>query len=409
MRLLKVDSIEEARDKLLIPEFEEAIKTEIIDLKNAYGKILAKDLIAQVNVPEFRRSTVDGYAVKAKETMGASESLPVFLDLVGQVEMGANASQTLASGQAIYVPTGGMLPEGADAMVMVEYCEPFDESSIAVYKAVAPGTNLVNAGDDVKKGQVLLKVGRKLKSQEIGVLSSLGLDKVEVFKPLRISIFSSGDELVEAGQALGDGQVYDINTNAIYAEAIEIGMEVVRTGIVRDIEEEIHNTLEAARLDSDIVVISGGSSQGKKDMTGDILDRITDGHVMTRGLALKPGKPSITAFDYKTKTFLFGLPGHPVASLLVFKLLVKWLNKRFFNCDHEYFIEAQMQSTVASDPGKNTCQMLEIEECEDGYKAYPVFGKSGLMTTLTKSQAYTLIDRNKEGLKAGETVRAYVL
>lgn len=409
MKLLKVDSLEEAREKLVIEEFRKKIKKEIIPLRESVGRILAEDIVSKIMVPDFRRSTVDGYAVRARETMGASESLPVFLDLIGEVNMGEDTDLVLGPGQLIYVPTGGMLPEGSDAMVMVEYCEKFDDKSIAVYSAVAPGQSVVNPGDDIKVGDKLISKGRKLKAQDIGVLSSMGYTTVEVYTPLTITIFSSGDEIQEADQELKEGMVYDINTNALYAESLNMGLNVIRTKILRDKEEEIYEGIFHAREYSDIVVISGGSSQGKKDMTGEIINKITNNGLITHGLAIKPGKPTITAYDRESDSFIIGLPGHPVASLLVFKLLVGWLQRYYLGLEDDYYIEAEMQGTAASDPGKLTCQMVSLEDSNKGIKAWPIFGKSGLMTTLTKSQGYTLIDRNKEGLKVGEKVKVFLL
>lgn len=409
MKLLKVDSLEEARAKLMIEAFRKKIKKEILPLREAVGRILAEDIVSKVMVPDFRRSTVDGYAVKAKDTMGASESLPVFLELVGEVNMGQVANLVLKPGQLIYVPTGGMIPEGADAMVMVEYCDKFDDKSIAVYSSVAPGQSIVNPGDDIIVGQKLICKGRKLKAQDIGVLASMGYSDVEVFSPLSITIFSSGDELLEAGQKQKEGMVFDINTNAIFAEAYDMGLKVIRTKILKDNREEIYEGLLNAREYSDIVVISGGSSQGKKDMTGEIIDEITKGGLLTHGIAIKPGKPTISAYDKETDSFIFGLPGHPVASLLVFNLIVGWLLRYYLFLEEDYHVHALMQGSAASDPGKMTCQMVQLEKSSEGYKAWPIFGKSGLMTTLTKSQGYTLIDRNKEGLKVGEKVKVYLL
>lgn len=409
VKLLKVDTLEEARNKLIIDDFKDVFEIEKVKLVDAIGRILAKDLVSSIMVPEFTRSTVDGYAVKASDTMGATDTIPVFLDLDFEVQMGQMAQGEVESGTCAYVPTGGMLPEGADAMVMVEYSEPFGPNQIALYSSVAPGTSLVYAGDDIKKGQTLLKAGRILKAQDLGVISSLGLTTVEVYKPLKVSIFSTGDEILEPGQKLEPGKVFDINTFSLMGEAKISNMEVVRTEVLKDIRSDIEQAIRRALDDSDIVILSGGSSQGKKDMTGQIIDEITKGGTLTLGLAIKPGKPTISAYDKDHKAFIFGLPGHPVASLLIFKLLVNWINKSFLDLEDQVFVEAKMTDRLASDPGKLTCQMVELSYGQEGYLAKPIFGKSALMTTLTKANAYVLIDRNQEGLKVGEKVRAYLL
>lgn len=409
MNFLKVDSLEQAREKLLQKVGEAFVKTEQIDTKDALGRCLAEDVFCPEMVPDFRRSTVDGYAVIAKDTQGAGESIPVFLDIVEEISIGRPALHTLKSGECAYVPTGGMIPDGADAMVMVEYTELFGEKSAAVYSPVSAGRNVVQIGEDAEEGTLLLKRGTVLKAADIGVLASIGKEKTEVFKPWRLTIISTGDELAALGDERKPCEVYDVNTYAIRALAQEEGMEIAEVFVLRDEETLLEETLRHAFTTSDLVAVSGGSSQGKKDMTADIIDKIATPGVWTHGLAIKPGKPTIVGMDEPTGTLLVGLPGHPVAALMVFKLLVVWLKRRIFREEEQKKIPAVMESNVPGAPGRAVCQMVKLIPTENGYAARPVFGKSGLMSTLTQADGYVMMEINQEGLKTGETVYVELL
>ncbi len=404
MRLLTVDTLEDAKDKLWHYIEKMPVDTEEI-VSNLEGRILAEDIVAPLNVPHFRRSTVDGYAVKSIDTQGASESIPTFLRVIGEVEMGEISSHSINPGECVYVPTGGMVPDGADAMVMVEYCESFDSQDIAVYQSSAVGRDVVQIGEDVKVGEVLLKKGTILSPKSIGVLSSIGKNIVKVYRPFTITIISTGDEIRELGKDISDGGVYDINTYALEAEARSKGIVVNSKCVLKDDEKLLRTTVMDAVKTSDIVVTSGGSSKGKKDVTAKVLDEISTSGVLTHGIALRPGKPTITAFDENTNTILIGLPGHPVAALLVFKLLVESLYEKKLGIISDNFeIQATISTNIANSPGRMSAQLVELVREENKYIAIPVLGKSGLMTTLTKSHGYIIMDRNSEGVKQGETV-----
>ncbi len=404
MRLLTVDTLEDAIDKLWryiekMPVHTEDIMTEF------EGRVLAEDIVSPLNVPHFRRSTVDGYAVKAIDTQGASESIPTFLSIVDEVEMGEISDCQISAGECVYVPTGGAVPEGADAMVMVEYCELFDGKEVAVYQSTAVGKDVVQIGEDVKMGEVLLKKGTVLSPKSIGVLASIGRNTVKVYKPFSISIISTGDEIREPGKPIVDGGVYDINTYALASEAKAMGIVVNNKYVLKDDEELLRNTILEESKISDIVVTSGGSSKGKKDMTAKVMGEIASSNILTHGIALRPGKPTITAFDEDSQTILVGLPGHPVAALLVFKLLVATLYETKLEVVKEKFeIQATMATNIANSPGRMSAQLVELTKKDDKYIATPILGKSGLMTTLTKSHGYVIMDRNSEGLRQGETI-----
>ena len=409
MRFLQVDTISGARERLLQEVGDNFLKMETVKLSEAYGKCLAEDIYAEENIPDFRRATVDGYAVKASDTQGAGESVPVFLSVVEEISIGKPALREIKNGECAYVPTGGMIPDGADAMVMVEYTELFDKRDAAVYSSVSAGNGVVQIGEDAKKGELLLSRGTVLHSAQTGVLASLGKHTVKVYAPWHITIISTGDELAEVGEEKGRCQVYDINTHALYALAKEQGMTVDKAFSVKDEDEKIEQALKDALLCSDIVVISGGSSQGKKDMTADIIDKIAEPGVWTHGLALKPGKPTIVGMDKPSGTLLIGLPGHPVAAIMVFQLLLVWLQKNLRGEKEAPGVPAVLSSNIPGAAGRAVCQTVKLEKEENGYRAIPVFGKSGLMHTLTQADGYVLVEADKEGICKGETVYVQLL
>lgn len=409
LRLLTVDTIQEARSKLLAAAESKKQQIEFVDLNQALGRVLASDLISPEPIPAFRRSTVDGYAVKASNTQGVTESIPVFLEVVERIEIGTPAVRLVQPGQCTYVPTGGMIPEGADAVVMVEYCESFDEKSIAVYDSVSPGRNIIGIGEDIQEQALFLKKGARLRPQEIGVLASAGVHTVPVYKPWKITIISTGDELVPAEQKPNPGQIRDINTYVLEAMSYKYGFEVVAKKVLRDERHLLEAEVDKAMKTSDLVVASGGSSQGEKDHTAEVLDQLGSPGVFTHGIALKPGKPTILGYDQPSETVLIGLPGHPAAAMIVFELMAIWLYRNLTHQPAPKEATAAIDSNVASAPGKATCLLVELEEGPSGYTAKPIFGKSGLMTTLSRAHGYTMIETNKEGLKEGETIRVVLL
>lgn len=403
MKLFQVDTLAEARDKVK-NALSGILRTTQLMPEEALGMTLSQDVRACLDVPGFNRSTVDGYAVRASDTAGAGESMPTFLEVTGEISMGTNAVCAISAGQCAYVPTGGMLPPGSDAVVMVEYCENFDQNHVAVYNAVSRGRNIVVRGEDIRTDEVFLKAGTVIGPCEIGAMAAAGVTQAEFYMPPRISVISTGDELVQPGSPLLPGQIYDINTPALSALAKRYGMQVVSQQVVRDEESLLRAAVRNAMETSDIVCISGGSSQGRKDMTMSIIDSLARPGVFTHGLALKPGKPTILGLDETTGTFLAGLPGHPVAAMMVFQLIVAETWNALMGQPAGIRIPARMACNIGCDAGKANCIPVQLFSDETGYIAQPVRGKSGLITTLSRAQGYVLTDHNAEGLKEGEIV-----
>ena len=405
MRLLKVDTLQEAREKLLDAAQKKIPEVVTAGFEECLGRVLAEDLVSRDSIPGFRKSTVDGYAVIAKDTQGVTESIPVFLDVIEEVAIGTQPKNTVNPGHAIYVPTGGMIPEGADAMVMIEYCEKFDDTSIAVYNSVSPGRGVIVEGEDIMSGAEFLKKGKIIRPQEVGVMASAGVTEAKIYKPWTITIVSTGDELVDASVQPAKGQTRDINTYSVSAISRNHGFEIIDRKVLKDDKELLTETIRKAMAESDVVVCSGGSSQGEKDHTADVMDQLSGEGVFTHGIALKPGKPTILGYDNATETILVGLPGHPAAAMLVFELMVIWIYRQLTGQKEPPKTLARITENVAGGAGRSTCLLLELTEGEDGiYNAEPVLGKSGLMTTLTRADGYTLIHGDKEGLKEGELI-----
>jgi len=407
VKLLTVDTIEQAREKIINHVKSWQLKTETACLNNAVNRILAEDLFAVCDIPSFRRSTVDGYAVIASETAGAGESAPFYFKLKGSVLMGKEAGFSVCSGECAYVPTGGMLPAGADAVVMAEYTEDAGEG-IAVYEPAASGSGTAEQGEDFKKGNLLLRRGTCIRPQEIGALSAAGITSVNVFAPIAISIISTGDELAAPEQEPAPGQVRDINTNLLKALAVKHGYSVLSAQVFPDDELQLENAVREAMLTSAIVIISGGSSQGKKDLTADIINKTAKPGIFTHGLAVKPGKPAILGWDEAGKTLLAGLPGHPVSAMMIFELLFGWLNAKN-KIQKDFPVPARVSCNVPGAPGKLTLLpvvLMPDEACS--YYAEPVFGKAGMISTLTQADGYIIIEMNREGLKKGETVMVHL-
>ena len=374
---------------------------ETVGLDRALGRVLAREIRAAQFVPGFDRSTVDGYALRGADTFGCSESIPALLICTGAVEMGKEPAFAVGPGQCAAIPTGGALPKGADAVQMVEYTEDYGGGEIGIVKSVPPGANLIFKGDDVKPGDLVLRKGRRLEPQDIGALAALGVTQVPVVPRLRVGIISTGDELVPPEQDPGPGQVRDVNGPLVAALLAQAGAEAVPLGIVPDREELLREAVEEALAACDCVVLSGGSSVGEKDAAYRIMASL--GEVLCHGVAMKPGKP--TLLGRAGGKPILGLPGHPVAALFTAKLflipLLAWLEGRTWKGQT---VSAKLAQTVPANHGRAQYTGVTLEEKPDGLWAHPIWGKSGLITTLAGADGFFCVPRDREGIPAGELV-----
>lgn len=408
MDFFDVITVDKAK-KLLEEVFASlCLPREEVRLDDAYDRILAYDYIAQTDVPEFNRSTVDGYAVRSKDTFGATESVPSLLDLIGKVAMGEKTELSIGAGEAVYVPTGGMLPQGADAVVMIENSQKLEGGIVAINKAAHPASGVIFAGDDIKKGSVLMPQGRRIDPLDVGVLASAGLGKVLVYSRLKVFIISTGDEVVDMEGELPFGKIRDINGYALASFIRKGGGIVSGRAIIHDNYDALRNQIEKALEISDMVLISGGSSVGEKDYTYKAINSFGGRGVFIKGIAVKPGKPTIVG-EAMGKP-VFGLPGHPVSAIIAYKLLVEHLLMFLTGAQsQETTVRASLVSNFHSSPGKLTCQLVKLLEDDGMLKAEPIFGKSGLISQLARASGYIKIDEDTEGLYEGETVEVFLL
>jgi len=408
MKLLKVDTIQQVLEKMQYHFEDLVLQGEEINVLEAVGRVAFEDVFSRYNIPDFNRSTVDGYAIVASDTFGVTDSIPVFLEVVGQVEMGRAADIAVSKGKAAYVPTGGMLPQGADAMLMIEHIEEMDSSTIAAYSATAPGENVIKIGDDVAQGSRLIQKGKLIRPQDIGALTAAGIKQIRVFEKPRAAVISTGDEIADPFDEIRFGEVRDINTYTISAMLEEMGAAVTLKAVIKDEYELLRSTVESALQHNHIVIVSGGSSVGTKDVTARVMDSIGEPGVFVHGMAVKPGKPTIVG-KAKGKA-LFGLPGHPVSAVMVFKVLVGHLIAKLLHRENQALrIPAVCSTNVHSSPGKETFQMVELQQTENGYQAIPLHGKSGAITLVSKAHGFVRIPHNKEGISKGETIMVELL
>jgi len=379
---------------------------EEIPVIDASGRVIAVDIVSKVNVPGFTRSTMDGFAVRARDTFGASESMPAMLEVAGEVLMGHNAVIPVKPGQAVRISTGGMLPEGADAVVMIEYTDELDSRTILVVKPAAPGENLVFRGEDIAEGQVLIKAGTVIRPQEMGAMAGVGVNCCRVYKRPVVGIISTGDEIVSPDQEPGPGQVRDINSYALAGMVREAGGQALQYGIITDGFNEMETVLKEAVGTSDIVVISGGSSVGARDVTSAVINSLGPPGVIVHGVSVKPGKPTILGV-VEDKPVL-GLPGHPASAMVLADLFLIPLIRAYsglgVTSPERRSVKAVMGRSMASAGGRVDYIRVAVSEVNGQLKAEPVLGKSGLISTMVRADGMVIIPMAREGIEAGEEV-----
>ena len=390
---------------LIETEFAPVAGTESVSLTAAMGRVLATDIAAGEYVPDFDRSTVDGYAVRARDTFGCTDAIPAILPLQGEVLMGEGAEFELDAESCVTVPTGGAVPRGADSVVMLEYTEDYGDGTIGIAKAAAPGQNMIFRGDDVYPGKVILKKGRVLSSQDIGALAAIGRVQVPVVKKLTVGVISTGDELVPPEAVPGPGQVRDVNSPMLEAMLTAFGVTVINYGIVIDDEALLTETVTRAAAECDAVLLSGGSSVGVKDAACRIIESM--GTLLLHGIAIKPGKPTILGKSGPKP--LMGLPGHPVAAYFVTKLFVLPLLERLMGRTSEnYTVTARLAQSVSANHGRAQYHCCRLERRDGVLIAHPIRGKSGLITTLAGADGWFCISRDCEGLPQGAEIQVTI-
>lgn len=400
----KVKTVEEVLN--LIRKYA-PLDVESVPLEMAADRVLAEDVIAEEDVPDFNRSSMDGFAVRARDTFGTSENLPGLFAVVGEVLMGQTSAMNIGANQTVRIWTGGMLPSAADAVVMLEYSREVDASTVELFRPVAPWDNVVQRGEDVRPGQTLLSCGHRLKPQDLGLLAALGCDVIKVHRKPRVALISTGDEIVAIDQQPGPGQVREVNSYTIGALLEHLGAEVLRLGLIPDQGPALRTAVARGLAEADVIVVSGGSSVGVRDLTISVFQSFPDSEILVHGVAISPGKPLIMA-SIGQRT-LWGLPGHPVSALITADIFLRPLLYRLSGQSADEpigrrTVKAVLSRNVPSVHGRQDYVRVRLEPGRNGLTAIPVLGKSGLISTMVKADGLITIGLHQEGLMAGTEV-----
>ncbi|KQC04815.1 MAG: molybdenum cofactor biosynthesis protein MoeA [Methanoculleus sp. SDB] len=395
LRVVPVSDAIRAVRKIAVPA-----GCETVPVADARGRILCRDVQAPGDIPGFARSVVDGYAVIASDTQGAGEAMPAMLTCTGRIAMGVPGDLPVRSGECRYIPTGGVLPAGADAAAMIEYTEAVGDE-VLIRKPVAPGENIIRRGEDYPEGGVVLPAGTRIGARGLGVLAAAGCDRVTVAVPPKVGIISTGNELVPVAAVPGPGEVRDANTYLCSGFVEEKGGIPVRYGIVRDDRDSLAAALERAVAECDIVLLSGGSSKDDRDMCADTIARF--GEVLIHGIAIAPGKPTIIGTAAGKP--VIGLPGHPASAFVVLHAIgTPLMAATTGETGRDRTVPSVLAQNIPSAKGRQDYVRVRFE----GDTVVPVFGKSGLLNTLVQSDGMVIVPAGREGLEPGERVEVHL-
>jgi molybdopterin molybdotransferase len=381
--------------------------TESVALEQALGRVLAEDAVCAEDMPPAARSTMDGFAVRAADTFGASDAVPALLAVRGRVLMGETPDFEVAKGCAADIPTGGFLPRGADAVVMVEYTARISDDEIEVTRPVTAGENVLLRAGDVAAGETVLRRGQRLRPQDIGMLAALGAARITAHKRPVAAVISTGDEIVPITETPAPGKIRDTNTYGVSALIAAAGAVPQPCGIVKDEASLLRDTLAAALDTADLVVISGGSSVGERDHMLGVVSSFGDSEIFAHGVAISPGKPAL--FARIGNKPVIGLPGHPVSALIVAQVFLSPFLKFLEGEDLSrrpagQCVRATLTTPVHSPHGREDFVRVKLER----RSAVPVFGKTGMLSTLVKADGFFVIPMHSEGIPDGETVEVFL-
>jgi molybdopterin molybdotransferase len=396
---------DEALD-LLFNVLNPEVKSEIVQTEKAFGRVTTEDILSPQDLPDFKRSTVDGYAVLAKDTHGAGETLPAYLIIKDEVPMGEEPDFSLASQECASIHTGGMLPRDADAVVMLEDTQILESGDIEVFRAVARGENVIEVGEDVSAGETVIPKGTRLRPAEIGGLMALGFTSIKTAIPPVIGILSSGDEIIPPSQKTKPGEVRDINSYTLAALIEDLGGEVVHYGIIADSRDEMLKALEKAQQECDHLIVTAGSSASARDLTAEIMNILGDPGVLVHGINIKPGKPTI--FAVSGEKVMIGLPGNPVSALVIATILISPIIEAYLGIRGSRpkpALSAELTVNISSQTGREDWIPVRVVRTPEGsFQAEPVFGRSNLIFILARSDGLIRIPASATGLEAGTMV-----
>ncbi|MGA2309697.1 MAG: gephyrin-like molybdotransferase Glp [Candidatus Bathyarchaeia archaeon] len=393
----KLTSVDNALEKFFAAvEFKQP-KTLAVPLNCALNRVLGENVVAKVDVPRFNRSAVDGYAVNAGQTVGATQFKPKVFQLT-------NTSRTDV-GRAKQVWTGNPIPEGADAVVMLEDTKPVKDR-VDVWSQVTPGENVSKKGEDIRKGDVAAEVGTRLKPQHLGLIAALGMSKVKVFDKPKIAVLATGNELVELGNRLEGSQIFDTNKLVLSALCSDLGAEPLDMGIARDDVDEISERLRIGLEKSDVIITSGGTSVGGSDFVPDAVNRVAKPGVIVHGVAMRPAMP--TALAAANGKPILILPGNPVAAIIGFEVFARPLICRMLGMkrvEPRLTVEAKMTRGIATALGRRNFVRVRVFRHDDELLAEPISARgSGMISTMTKANGFVIVPENREGLEEKEPV-----
>lgn len=389
------------------------VATETIAVRDASRRVLGRDLRAPIDLPHFHRANMDGYAVRAADTFGASASVPAYLKLAGSIEMGRAATRTLRKGQAMRIATGGMLPPGADAVVMVEHTDEVGDGSVEVQRGVSPWQHVLRIGEDIAAGEPVFARGRRLRPHDLGALTGLGITRVAVYRRPKVGLIATGDEIVPPERQPRPGQVRNINQFSLAAMAAEAGAAVTDYGVVPDRPDRLQKTLATALARNDVVMFSGGSSVGTKDLTTEVITAFPRSEIVFHGISVAPGKPTILARALGKP--VVGLPGHPVSALVIFDLFAAPLLRVLGGESPSAVfaprrtVRARLAQNVASQAGREDYVRVRLLEQDGRCIAQPLPGKSGAIFNLVGADGLVRIPASAEGLDDGAEVEVILL
>ena len=383
------------------------LPAESVPLEKSAGRTLAEDFTAPHDLPGFVRSTMDGYAVRARDTFGASETQPGHLTLQVEVVMGRAPEFNLSAGRCARISTGGMLPEGADAVIMVEHTREADAETVEISRSLAPGTNVIGRSDDAEAGHMLLPAGRVLRPQDVGLLAAMGESHPVVVLRPRAGILSTGDEVVPVEDTPGPGQVRNVNSHVLAAQVEAAGAEAIPLGLVPDDPDRLRAAVDQSLAEADLTLLSGGSSVGTRDLTAEIFQSVPGAELLVHGVSVAPGKPFIwvRSGDHN----LLGMPGHVTSCLVCFYLFVEPLMERLLGRPGSAFtrfarLDATLTRNVPAAQGRELFQRVRVHRANSGWLAEPVVGRSGLLRSLVQGHGLVRVPLGSEGLEEGAPI-----
>lgn len=404
-------SVTEARERLFSRLADIVPATETVTLAEAMDRVLATPVLSQENLPSHPRSIMDGFAVRASDTFGATESMPCYLQITGNVAMGEMPEGEVKRGCCYRIATGGFLPQGADAVIMHEHTVPVDDTMIEIIKGGGAGTSIIGIGEDIRENEAALPAGQLLRPQDLGLLAGLGVDRLTVYQKVRVGILATGDEIIPHTQTPEPGKIRNINSIALAGLARRAGAVVQDYGIVSDRKEIFFPIMEKAVQENDIVLFSGGSSVGARDLGEQAVEALGPPGILVHGVKLKPGKPVLIGLSGTTP--VFGLPGHPVSALVCFDLFVKPAIAQLSGIvpTIEVFrpsVSATLSRNINSAAGRLDLVRVRLRKENTVVMAEPVMGRSGAISTLSRAHGYFLIEEESQGVTQGSTVEVFV-